>query len=272
MKRKKSLNRTVSNPDEETNQQKLHEDEEKVYKDLKRLRVPAMAESYRKQCLDPNADKYSFQHRLSEIVDAEISVRNEKKFVSVMKKSSLRYPEAVIDKSINDPARKLDVALVNYLLQPKWVEEGRNLLVTGATGTGKTWLVNGICVALMHKTLSVTCLAASTLLKELERAKVQGPDSYVKYVESLLEVDLLVVDNFGMNSLDVDKCRDMFELFDARDGSSTIFISPLPVKEWFNLFDDATFADCTLNRITDRAFRLEMNGRNMRDPHPPKIN
>ena len=102
-------------------------------------------------------------------------------------------------------------------------------------------------------------------MQELERARNNG--NYLEYVEEKMSLDLLVIDDFGLMEFDLDKCRDLFEVIDGRDGrKSTIIVSQFPVKKWYDLFADITYAEACLSRITDakHSYRLEMNGRSMR--------
>ena len=101
---------------------------------------------------------------------------------------------------------------------------------------------------------------------ELEQARLTS--TYLTYVGKLSKLDLLAIDDFGLMDLDLDKCRDLFEVIDGRDGrKSTIIVSQFPIRTWFDLFKDHTYADACIARITDRrhSYRLEMNGINMRD-------
>ena len=104
-------------------------------------------------------------------------------------------------------------------------------------------------------------------MSELEQARIK--DAYMEIVDRFSKYDLLVIDDFGLMILDPDMCRDLFEVIDGRDGHrSTTVISQLPVESWFDLFAESTYADSCLTRLTDRrnSYRLEMNGKNMREP------
>ena len=105
------------------------------------------------------------------------------------------------------------------------------------------------------------------MMSEMDQARIKG--TYLDYINHMAKLDMLGIDDFGLMDLDLDKCRDLFEVIDGRDGHrSTIIISQFPVKSWFDMFADNTYADACLARITDkkRAFRLEMNGKSMREP------
>ena len=233
---------------------------------LRYLKMSGMVEAYEAQLGDPNADLSSFQERFTEIVNHEWQIRYDKKFKRFMKQAHLRYPDADLDETIYDPARKLDTTSIERLATCHWIEEGKNLLITGMTSSGKTHLSNALCISAIRQLKTVRYIRANTLMLELEQARLKS--AYLEYVTALSRFDVLAIDDFGLMELDLDKCRDLFEVIDGRDGrKSTIIISQLPVKSWFDLFKESTFADACLSRITDRrhCYRLEMNGISMRE-------
>ena len=103
------------------------------------------------------------------------------------------------------------------------------------------------------------------MMSEMDQARIKG--NYLEYINNMARLDLLVIDDFSLMDLDLDKCRAFFEVIDSRDNlKSTIIVSQLPVKSWYDLFVDNTYADACLDRIIHKAFRLELNGKNMRNP------
>ena len=131
----------------------LTAEEQALVKRLRSLKVPAMADALEQQLKDPNADLNSFMERISMLVDAECQSRANKRFARLLKKASLRYPTADIDKSIYLPERQLDTQTIERLSTCHWIEEGKNLLVTGASASGKTFLVNALCITAMRQSL-----------------------------------------------------------------------------------------------------------------------
>lgn len=233
---------------------------------LRSMRMSGMAAEYELQLEDPNADLIPFEKRFAKIVDNEWNLRYEKKFTRFLKKAKLRYPDASFDETLYDPARQLDTATVESLSTCKWIEEGRNLLITGMTSSGKTYLSNALCVAALHRFMSVRYIRANHLMLELEKAQLKG--TYLDYLTDMMKLDLLVIDDFGLMELDLDKCRNLFEVIDGRDcRKSTVIVSQFPVSKWFDMFHDHTYADACLARLTDkrRSYRLEMNGISMRE-------
>ena len=130
----------------------------------------------------------------------------------------------------------------------------------------KSYLANALCIAALRQFKPAKYIRANTLMNELERARLKS--EYLEYVNQLAGFDLLIIDDFGFMELDLDKCRDLFEVIDSRESrKSTMVVSQLPVKAWYELFADSTYADACLNRIIHKAYRLELNGRNMRNPN-----
>lgn len=250
---------TITNPG-------LKPEEQVVSTRLRELKMSGMAEAFERQVLDPNADLSSFLERITELVNTEWQIRYDKKLNRLLRQAKLRYPQADLDDSIYEADRKLDHASIEKLATCEWIDEGRNLLITGMTSSGKTYLSNAFCVSAVRKLKTVRYIKASHLMLELEQARIK--DTYMDQLTSLSKVDLLAIDDFGLMELDLDKCRDLFEVIDGRDGRrSTIIISQFPIKSWFDMFKDGTYADACLSRITDRrhSYRIEMNGRSMRE-------
>ena len=233
---------------------------------LKSFRVPEMAHILEEQLKDPNADLNTFMERMASMVDAEWQARADKRFNRLMKEAHLRYPAADLDETIYRPERQLDTQTIERLSTCHWIEEGKNLIVTGSSASGKTYLINAFCVTAMKQSKSVKYIKANTLMSEMEQARIKSTN--LDYLNKLTKLDLLVIDDFGLMDLDLDKCRDLFEVLDTRDGrKSTVVISQFPVSTWFDMFADNTYADACLTRITDKhhTYRLEMNGINMRE-------
>ena len=244
----------------------LSSEEQVLISRLKSFHVPEMARVLESQLKDPNADLNTFMERISELVDAEWQARADKRFNRLMKEAHLRYPTADLDETIYQPERQLDTQAIERLSTCHWIDEGKNLIVTGSSASGKTYLINALCITAMRQSRHVRYIKANTLMSEMEQARIKSTN--LDYLNRLTRLDLLVIDDFGLMDLDLDKCRDLFEVLDCRDGrKSTVVISQFPVRSWFDMFSDNTYADACLTRITDKhhTYRLEMNGINMRE-------
>lgn len=230
---------------------------------LFKLRMSGMAEALEKQLLNPNCGLDPFEDRLTEIINAEWSQREDKKFNRLLKQATLKYPSADLDQSIYEPERRLNTHVIERLSTCCWIDEPNNLLMTGGAGAGKTHIACAFCITALHQMRTVKYIRANALLHESEHARQEG--MYYEYSNRMAGYDLLVIDDFGLMSLDMDKCRDLFEIIESRDcRKATIIISQLPVAEWYQLFTDNTYADACLSRMTSKAYRLEFPGRDRR--------
>lgn len=232
---------------------------------LKSLHLSSMIEAYNKQLNDPNSDLRPFDERFKDIVENEVNARINKKINRLIKKATLKYPEADFDESLYETERNLDTKTIESLCELSWISDARNILITGATGAGKSYLSNALCITAIRKFYSVKYLKTSAIIHELERAEINR--NYEEVLKLYSSYDVLALDDFGLMELDIDKCRNLFELIDSRESRKpTIIISQFPISSWYELFKDNTYADASMDRLIHKAYRIEMNGKNMRNP------
>ena len=232
---------------------------DRVYK----LKLSHMAEALEKQFLNPNSDLEDFTTRLSDAVCYEWDQRQTAKFNRLLRKASMKYPDADLDSALYEPERMLDTHTIELLSKCEWIDEARNLLITGSAGAGKTHIANALGIVALQQMKTVKYIRANYLMQECEKARINA--TYYDYMNKMAAYDLVIIDDFGLMELDMDKCRDLFEIIESRDClKSTMIVSQLPVVKWWDLFRDNTYADACLSRITSKAYRLECNGRDMR--------
>jgi DNA replication protein DnaC len=226
---------------------------------LKELRLPAMAEEYRRQNELATFSELSFDERLGLLLDAECRERKNNKLRRLLRTACLREPGACLEDLDYSQGRGLEKAKVARLSDCAWIREGRHMLITGPCGTGKTWLANAFANAACRYGLSVKCFRLSRLLVDLQTGR--GDGSWAKTLAEMKKYDLLVLDDFGLEGLETIHCRDFLEVVDDRSGSKSILLtSQLPVSSWHGVFADPTIADAVLDRLLHKVLRFELKG------------
>jgi DNA replication protein DnaC len=226
---------------------------------LHALKLGTMAAAWNDQHGQPDVIALAFDERFGLLVEAEWRARENKRLTQALQDAKLKLPQACLE-AIDYPARReLDKALVRQLATCRWVEEHQNLLVVGATGTGKTFVGCAFAQQACRKGFRALYRRASRLFHELTLARADGTS--LRLLTKLARVDVLLVDDFGLDALSPQDRRDFLELLDDRHGSrSTIMTSQLPVAQWHDFVGDPTLADSICDRLLHNAHRLVLKG------------
>ena len=226
---------------------------------LHTLKLGTMAAAWTEQQGQPDLIALSFDERFALLVEAEWRARENKRLTRALQEAKLKLPQACIE-AIDYPARReLDKALVRQLATCRWVEEHQNLLVVGATGTGKTFVGCAFAHQACRKGFRALYRRASRLFHELTLARADG--TYLRLLTKLARVDVLLIDDWGLDALTALDRRDVLELLDDRHGTrSTIITSQLPVAQWHDFIGDPTLADSICDRLLHTAHRLVLQG------------
>jgi DNA replication protein DnaC len=187
----------------------------------------------------------------------------------LLKAAKLKVSSACIEDINWRASRSLDRALITSLAGGDWLRHARNLLITGATGCGKTWLACALAHQAARSGFSVLYVRAARLFDELQVA--HGDGSFARRLVQLAKLDLLVIDDFAISPMGPAERNDLLELLDDRIGTrSTLITSQLPVESWHEVIGEPTFADAILDRLVHNAYRLALDGPSMRDPKTSK--
>ena len=229
---------------------------------LRQLHLSGMVDGLEQQLSQATYQELPFDERLGHLVDAEISHRHSQRLRRLLKNAKLKVqadPESVDYR----PSRGLDRSAIAELLTCHWIEHQQNLLVTGKTGTGKTWLACCLAVQAARQGLAVGYRRVGRLLEEFEIAHQDG--SLAKLRSQLAKLKLLILDDFGLVALTARGRSDLLELLDDRVGtSSTIVAAQMPVKEWHDFINDPALADAILDRLVHSSVKLNLKGESLR--------
>jgi DNA replication protein DnaC len=240
---------------------------------LRELRLPAMDRAYAQQLELPASNALGFDERLALLVQAEKESRDNNKLARLLKAANLKDKNACLEEIDFQSSRNIDKSLVANLADCRWIRKGQNLLICGACGTGKTYMVSAFGNAACRHGYSVRSFRLSRLLVDLHIGR--GDGSWEKILRDLKKPDLLILDDFGLAPLEPMQCRDFLEVVEDRYSAASIVIaSQLPVSSWHSIFTDATIADAVLDRLLQNANRFELKGpsrRHLCSSSPEKI-
>ena len=229
---------------------------------LHALRLTGMAEAYQQQLNGVETRGLSFEERFGMLVNNHWTWRENQSLVRRLKKSKLSAEPCVEDINYRYP-REMDPSTMRGLTSSQWVLQHLNVLFTGPTGIGKSWLGQALAQKACRDGYSVLYRSAAKLFRDLAEARADG--SLGRLLESIARTDVLLVDDFAMAALNDDERRSFLEICDDRYGrSSMILTSQIPVESWHAQIGDPTIANSILDRVVHNAYRIKMSGESMR--------
>jgi DNA replication protein DnaC len=232
---------------------------------LKSLRLDGMARALEEQLTQPAAVVLSFEERLAMIVDREVTFRDSKRVTSLLKQAKLKVSGACLEDVDYRPGRGLDKKLLAALGTGDWIRHHQGCLVTGLTGSGKTWLACALGNAACRQGFSAQYIRLPRLFEQLRIA--HGDGSFGRRLAALAKTDLLIIDDWGLAPPLAAERADLLEVLDERVGTrSTLITSQLPVDHWHAYLGEPTLADAIPDRIVHGSHRIELAGESMRKP------
>ena len=229
---------------------------------LQQLRLTGMHKALREQLDLPEIEDLSFEERLGLLADREMTEREDRRLQTRLRQARLRQNACLEDLDYRAP-RGLDKALITQLATGQWIRDGLNLILVGPTGVGKTWIGCALAHHACRQGYTVRYLRLPRLFEELRLAHADG--RFPKLMSTLAKTDLLLLDDWGLTTLDSEARRDLLELLDDRHGQcSTLVTSQLPVEHWHDIIGDPTLADAILDRLVHNAYRITLKGESMR--------
>jgi DNA replication protein DnaC len=230
---------------------------------LRTLKLIGMADALEQQQTQPAThDELCFEERLSLLVDREATHRHNNKITRLLKAAKLKLQANPEDVDYSHP-RGLMKSQFAQLLNGQWLQQHHNILLTGPTGCGKTYLACVLATQACRQGYSVRYFRTSRLLEDLSIA--HGDGRFSKLIQQLAKTDVLLLDDWGLEKLSLGQRNDLLEIMEDRHGSkSTLITSQLPINQWHQSIGDATLADAILDRLLHNAHKLKLKGESMR--------
>jgi len=229
---------------------------------LQRLQLTGMRKALAEQADLPDIDALSFEERLGLLVDREITERDDRRLKTRLRQAKLRQQAVIEDIDYRHP-RGLDKALIASLINGAWIKAHHNILITGPTGVGKSWLACALAHKACRDGYRVHYLRLPRLFQDLPIAK--GDGRYPKLLAALARTDVLVLDDWGLSTFTDEQRRDVLEILEDRHGRrATLITSQLPVEHWHEIIGDPTLADAILDRLVHTAYKINLKGESMR--------
>jgi DNA replication protein DnaC len=229
---------------------------------LNTLKFYGMAQGLQDQAQHPAIDQLSFEERLGLLVDREITNRLDRRFKNRLQQAKLKQSASLedIDYQAN---RGLDKALVQGFHDCQWIKKNLNILISGPTGVGKSWIACALAQKACREGYTALYQRVPRLFHELVLAK--GDGSLNKLFSRLSKVDVLILDDWGLSKLTAEQRRDLLEILEDRHGSrSTIVTSQLPIDQWHDNIGDSTMADAIMDRLVHNAYKINLKGESLR--------
>ena len=229
---------------------------------LNRLRLKGMANRWQALVETRKAHELSLGEGLELLLQAEEDERSNNRFERLQKNAKFRY-QASIEELTYDASRGLDRSLMATLATCEYITKGESLLITGASGCGKSFLASAMGHHACARGYSAGYYNTQKLLMRAKMSRLDG--SILKFFDKIAKTSLLILDDFGLTHLDQQQQLDLMEIIEDRHGkASTIIASQLPVANWYDVIGEETIADAILDRLVHTSYRIELKGESLR--------
>lgn len=236
--------------------------DEQTHQKLMDMKLYGLASAFQDHLDQKGRDKLSFEERFGLMVDREWTERQARQLKRRLKRAKLREQACLEDINYRHP-RNLDRSVIRKLASCKWLLEHENILITGATGLGKTWIACALADKACREGQTSLYFRVPRLLHHLALSK--GDGSYIKELQKLAKASVLILDDLGLKPLEDMERHDLLEVLEDRHGlRSTIVTSQLPIKKWHDTLGDPTIADAILDRLIHNAHRIDLKGPSIR--------
>lgn len=234
------------------------------------MKLNGMADAFKDQLQQPNINDLTFEDRFSLLVDLHWTWKEDRRMKRLLRNAKLKINASVEDIDYKTP-RGIDKSVILRLAACEWIRNAQNIIITGPTGGGKTYLACALANRACRNGYSAFYIRIPRLFQELAIARADG--SYAKLMNKLGKTKVLILDDLGLAPMTSPERRDLLEVIEDRHGlSSTIVATQLPIENWHDNIRDPTIADAILDRLIHSAHKINLKGESMRKLHSSLTN
>ena len=229
---------------------------------MKRLRLNGMQRAYETTFSTGDMNNYTADQLIAYLIESEWDERQNCRTERLIKRAGFRY-QAVIEEIDFSQQRMLDKDLLLRLADCSFIDRGENVIITGSTGVGKSYVATALGYQACIKGYKVMYINTGKLFTQLSVSKADA--SYLKELTKIEKQNLLILDDFGLQPIDQQRQLMLLDIMEDRQvGRSTVISTQIPVNVWYEMFEEKTIADAILDRIVHQAHRIEIKGESMR--------
>lgn len=229
---------------------------------LQSLKLSGMATCWQSLFETRQLDKLTLSDGLQLLLQAELDTRSSNRINRLLKNAAFPYP-ALVEEIDTDPTRGIEASVLAQLATCNFVKQGLSVIISGATGTGKSYIATALGDRACRLGMSVAYFNMQRLLERIDLERVQG--HAIRFLDKLAKTDLLILDDFGMKKLQGQQQNDFEQLVDDRYRKKGLIISSqLPVADWYDVIGNELIAEATLDRLVHKSIRLQLKGESLR--------